>query len=698
MKNLLFILHFFTLIHGFSQNKLRIAYQALDSYDYFKAKKLFYTSLHQYPYASAFGLATIFSRNDNPFYNIDSAARYIIVSNQHFKDTSTYFSYHLNQKNNHALTSIICQKGYETYGRSHSTKALNHFLTHFHFAPDSSRKQVFYVRDSIRLAQYADHGSSDSMRLFLMSYPESQLYLKAQQLFYVFQYAEHTKEHAPAQFKHFITHYPSNPFVKTAERSLFELTKELHHNDSLYEFIKQYSTDETKEEAWKLLYSNSVKNYHEKELYEFMDKYPDYPYHSAIMKEISLSQKMLLPFENNESVFGYIDTLGHWVIKPLYDDASVFVEGVASVCRNDSCFYINKEGIKTSPFYFDEAENYQNGTAIVKKGKYYFLINRSGQFITNGYEDMNMLSDGLHVCKQNNLYGAINHKGETVIPFMYKQLGNFKKGYAYYLSNHYGLVSITNTTLTAQWDWVSDVDANSLVTVKRGEKFGLMALDEQLLINPEFDVINIAKNGVYILVKANFYGFYDAKERCFITSIDYNYDKKFDTDYYTNGTQFKLIQNGKVALIDANGRFSINFGVYDDLFFAKCDVIRVRKNNNYGFVDRKLKTLISAEYTEASDFDNGVAIVSKKDNYYLINKEGEVLVNMGQKIEKITSSVYLTNEEGFWGLVNHQGVVLLTNEYTAINPLNGYLFRCQKNNDLFLYNTQKRLLFKVPLP
>ena len=48
-------------------------FAALNEYDYFKAKKVFYTCAIKYRKLADFGLATIYYRKDNPFHNIDSA-------------------------------------------------------------------------------------------------------------------------------------------------------------------------------------------------------------------------------------------------------------------------------------------------------------------------------------------------------------------------------------------------------------------------------------------------------------------------------------------------------------------------------------------------------------------------------------------------------------------------------------------------
>ena len=58
-------------------SKIEDAFEALSIYDYFKAKKLFYTELKRaIKSAAAYGLAMIYRRTDNPFSNTDNASKY----------------------------------------------------------------------------------------------------------------------------------------------------------------------------------------------------------------------------------------------------------------------------------------------------------------------------------------------------------------------------------------------------------------------------------------------------------------------------------------------------------------------------------------------------------------------------------------------------------------------------------------------
>ncbi|MFT5903313.1 MAG: hypothetical protein ACI9O2_000162, partial [Flammeovirgaceae bacterium] len=70
------------LISAGLPSRLEKAYEALTIYDYFKAKNLFYKSLKNDSVPVGYGLSVIYSRSDNPFTQIDSAHKYINISQE----------------------------------------------------------------------------------------------------------------------------------------------------------------------------------------------------------------------------------------------------------------------------------------------------------------------------------------------------------------------------------------------------------------------------------------------------------------------------------------------------------------------------------------------------------------------------------------------------------------------------------------
>ena len=88
--------------------------------------------------------------------------------------------------------------------------------------------------------------------------------------------------------------------------------------------------------------------------------------------------------ENNEGKWGYIDKKGHIIIKPIYDSANNFSDGLALVISNNpfKSGYIDKNGKIAIQFKFEEARSFSCGLAYVENmGSTCSYINKQGKAI-----------------------------------------------------------------------------------------------------------------------------------------------------------------------------------------------------------------------------------------------------------------------------------------------------------------------------
>jgi hypothetical protein len=692
MLRLFFILFLFisTCIHSSS---IKDGFEALSIYDYFKAKKIFLEQLNKKPSESSFGLAIIFFRTDNPFSNIDSSAKYISKSLRYQKDSSNYFGFKINKESIKHLAQQIGVKGYHKLIDSTNAQNINHFLTHYYFADSSLKNKAINIRDEIRLNDYASSKKSDSILMFMRKYPESTLYTLAQKLFYDFQYKEQVKNNTIIELKQFLIRYPGNPNCINAEVSLLNLIKQEHSPELLSNYISESATSQTTEEAWKYLYGLEVKNYDKNTLLNFTKKYPNYPYINLIFKEIELSEIKLIAIKSANDFYGFIDTTGNWIIKPIFDDAQNFTEGFAAVCKNDSCFFINKNGDKINSEIYEDVESFYNGIAIVKKQNLSYLLNRSGQIISDGYEEVNTSSNNLYVCRKNNLYGAIDSKANIIIPFVYTKLGDFKNGYSYYQKEKIGLINNKNQILPDVWEWISEVNDNKQILVKQNQKFGLMHVSGELLIDANYDLITECAENIFMLVTNNLYGFYNTKDRCFISNIEFTYKSMLKPEDYFNGNFFKLYKDNDVAIMDTNGKLLVNFGVYQNIQFNEENILKVQKNNKYGFLDIKLKSIIPIEFEHAENFSNNNCIVAKSNTYYIINKQGKINFSLKNgHLKRLTNSmIYMENNDKI-GFINFKGEVILPIIYDAYKNYDEDSYILEKEDKTFYYHPKYNIL------
>ena len=101
----------------------------------------------------------------------------------------------------------------------------------------------------------------------------------------------------------------------------------------------------------------------------------------------------------------------------------------------------------------------------------------------------------------------------------------------------------------------------------------------------------------------------------------------------------------KQALMDINGRISIDYDAYEEVNFAQDNLIRVKRKNKYGFVDRKLNIVIPCKYNSATDFNDGLSICTLKQESFVIDVKGESSLKTKGIISFITKNHLLIKEE-----------------------------------------------------
>jgi hypothetical protein len=164
--------------------------------------------------------------------------------------------------------------------------------------------------------------------------------------------------------------------------------------------------------------------------------------------------------------WGYIDTKGHWVIEPRFDECMSFSEGLACGRRGGAWEIItasgevvgtlkaNKVGGSFSEgligFTRDGKTGFadRNGNVVIapkpgyggpfREGLAYFatdgkfgFIDRGGQWVVPAtFEDAGCFSEGLAPAKTGGKYGLIDRNGNSVIPPQFTGAESFQNGLA----------------------------------------------------------------------------------------------------------------------------------------------------------------------------------------------------------------------------------------------------------------------------
>lgn len=675
-------LFFLVSSYFLSASKINKAYDALKIFDYFKAKKLFYSCIKKEPVLATYGLATIYQRNDNPFHNLDSAYKYIERSHDALLKQKPDFNERLKKfclwdSCITGLRLVIHEKSYRFYiqkTKELSVPVLEEFMVN---QPQSVYiKEAIWKRDSIEFFHLKNTKQSQAIQRFINTFPESEFIPTAYNDLDYFRYNEFTHLKNTNRIEKFIDSFPQSKYVIYAQDKLFEIAFEQKRTNLLYKYLKQFPKNLHVESAWKNLYSMEVGTYSTNSLNYFINKYPDFPYKQTIEKELELAGITLFLVNKNNKA-GFIDTSGKFIIAPEYEGLEEFSDGLSVALRDGKFGYINKAGEVVIPFEYEDAEAFKNGRAIVKKGQDYFLIDRSGNKSSNYYDQISDFTENLAIVKGNNLYGAIDRAGAVEIALQYKRLGDFSEDLAFAQKDEkYGYVDRKgHPVISFLYDWAESFKL-SLARVKFNNKFGLINKSGEFVLSPVYDRIDEPVNGVYVIYKNNFYGFADSIG-CLLSEVNNLNASNEKATELTNGKWMRLILEDEQFLMNKNGKLLSEKEPYEEIYIPRYGLSKVFINDKYGFVNERNKPVIKPIYDDVEDFEDSICIVKKKDVFSVIDIYGTVLFSIKTNaLEKLSPDFFMyTDEKNILTICNKKGESVYFPPNNKVNVINNrYLF------------------------
>jgi hypothetical protein len=120
----------------------------------------------------------------------------------------------------------------------------------------------------------------------------------------------------------------------------------------------------------------------------------------------------LFPKKQNDK-YAYVNIKGETVIKPQFDLATEFFEGLAAVNNNGNWGYIDKTGKMVINPQFDFAAKFSEGLAAVMNGGQWGYINNTGKLVIDIKCDFALpFSKGLAIVEIGNKWGCIDKIGQ----------------------------------------------------------------------------------------------------------------------------------------------------------------------------------------------------------------------------------------------------------------------------------------------
>jgi hypothetical protein len=312
----------------------------------------------------------------------------------------------------------------------------------------------------------------------------------------------------------------------------------------------------------------------------------------------------LLPVYDRKShsfdryVHGYIDKEGKLVVPITYKTSRAslgsFSEGLAAVPNpqvgiSPKIGFIDKTGKEIIPFIYDEAKDFHEGLAAVKKADRWGYIDKTGKEITPFTQNSGIgyFSEGLAAFSQNDRWGFIDKTGAQVIPFIFSSVSEFSEGLAAVLyKGKWGFMDKTgNEVIPCIYESrVSQFSEGLAAICEKGrsigeDKRGFIDKTGKQIIPPTYMLVSYFSEGLVAVYNGEKWGFIDKTGKEIIPFI---YDGAKD---FHEGL-------AAVAVREVGGDLHLN----------------------WGFIDKEGNEVIPPVLGDVyNDFSNGLALVSYKN-------------------------------------------------------------------------------------
>ena len=272
----------------------------------------------------------------------------------------------------------------------------------------------------------------------------------------------------------------------------------------------------------------------------------------------------LMTFCTEDNKYGYINAQGNVVVKPIYDDAFPFNEGVALVKKNDKYLIINTSGKETVELKQDLKDGYLNifFEGLLTNGNKIFDNKGELAFRTSSkWEHVYPYSNGCAIYEEDDSYGLIDKKGEIVIKAKYDY--GIKKYGNYYI----GINESKGKGINVQF---LDEDKNELKELEDIQNFKVfkpdrsvvMEQDEYYFVNDEGEAID--KNNYYCVYLPDRWSFYNDNNTntLFLSYLYHSINRNDDCRYWIR-SDFYPAEEAVSSVLDAltpNGVGNIQLG------------------------------------------------------------------------------------------------------------------------------------------
>lgn len=296
-----------------------------------------------------------------------------------------------------------------------------------------------------------------------------------------------------------------------------------------------------------------------------------------------------------DSLWGYIDSSGIFVIKPAFKGA----------------YYFNKAG-------YAPAWGLNNAVGLIDRRGNWVVepIFHSFSRYTHYYDQRLFL-----VADTVKGWGFVDFKGKTIFEPQFSAYQIINRHYLVEKGKKWGLINFDGKMLLEPVCNNIEIRPGNIAIVDIAGNYGVLD-STKWLIRPYFDEIKPLSDAGYFRVKKNGkFGLYDREKP--VAPVEY------DSVYIAAEACFIVLKGGKKGLISP--KFNIQIpALYDELGLPNEEfgLIRAKKDGKEGWLNRDGDVAIPLRYEVTTPFKKGIAFVTPalSEQLYPIDRWGRVVI------------------------------------------------------------------------
>ncbi len=650
---------FFIVASSFAFH-VKSGFEALKVLDYFKAKNNFYKGLKYQPSASAFGLASIYSRNDNPFYHKDSAFRYIVLADSTFETSKKrkkekWSKYGWTRNGIDSLRQIISTQFYVAAKNESTVAGYTEFISSHSLALECA--QATNTRDSLAFLKVVFENTSEAYDNFIAQYPTSKYIVLAEDNFYYSQYLESTQNDSLEQYFVFLRENPKSPMKSAAEQRIYKIVTAPNTEKAYKEFVSNYSENSFNEQGWKEYFQVYLGDYSKERIKSFIEENPTADQMEDIRREFKLADSLFLPV-SIEGKYGYMNRFGEVVIAPNYQFAGHFVNGLAVVGHDEKYGAINKMGKLIIPFDYASVSDFIQGRAIVEVDEKLGIIDRNNKIILPfEYEDLGDLSSELIYFSKGLRYGYADIYGVTKIAENFDEAYSFSNGRAMVeIFDYQAMIDVKgNYIFQPVFEGLSQL-TDSLYSFEKDELKGMLSISGKVISEAKYDNIGLFRDGLAFVINEDTLQYINNKGEIVISRGFETYPNFELKGEFKNGSAV-VSKKEKYGRINTKGEVIIPID-YDNLGVGR-NYIPYKKKDAWGLINASNKMLIPAKYESIDMIEDRFVVAGLNDSIGLLDLNGNNLLPFTfHAIEGLIGDYIIVEKDGHRGLYKKNKQIL----------------------------------------